>query len=58
MAVGDDADQQHIGVDVGSDREAEPREHTRRVALERRINVRPEVGKLDDLVEARLYLAP
>ena len=42
-------DQQHVGVDVGGDREAESRVHARRVALERRVDKRPEVGKLDDV---------
>ena len=45
-------DQQHLGLDVGGDGEAEPHEHARRVVLDRRVDELLEPGELDDVVEA------
>ena len=50
-------DEQDVGIHVRCHGESEPRVHARRVALQRRVDIRPEVGKVDDLVEARLHFA-
>ena len=45
-------DDQHIGVDVDGDGEAEPDEHPGGVVLDRRVDELLEAGELDDVVEA------
>ena len=45
-------DQQHVGIDVDRDGEAEPHVHARRVGLHRRVDELLHLGELDDLVEA------
>ena len=44
-------DEQHVGVEVRGDREAEPRVHARRVALDRRVDELADAGEVDDRVE-------
>ena len=50
-------DQQHVGIDVDGDGEAEPHVHAGRVGLHRRVDELLELGELDDLVEAPRDLA-
>ena len=50
-------DQQHLGLDVGHQREAEADEHPRGVVLELHLGELLELGELDHLVEARSRLA-
>ena len=50
-------DEQHVGIDVNRDREAEPHVHAGRVGLDRRVDEVLQLGELDDLVEARCDLA-
>ena len=50
-------DQQHVGIDVDRDREAEPHVHAGGVGLDRLIDELADAGELDDLVEARVDLA-
>ena len=50
-------DEQHVGIDVDRDGEAEPHVHARRIGLDRRVDELPQLGELDDLVEALLDLA-
>ena len=45
-------DQQHVGIDVDRDGEAEAHVHAGRVGLHRRVDELPQLGELDDLVEA------
>ncbi len=47
----DFVDDQHVRVEVRRDREAEPRVHPRRVALDRRVDELADAGEVDDLVE-------
>ena len=47
-------DEQHVGVDVDGDREAEAHVHARRVVLHLLVDELLELGELDDVVEARL----
>ena len=47
-------DQQHVGVDVDRDREAEPREHAARVRLDGVVGEALELGEGDDVVDPRL----
>src|SRR5262249_13424040 len=59
VAHGEDLiDQQHLGLEMGGDRERQAHLHPARVALNRGVQERPDVGKLDDLVELGLDLAP
>jgi hypothetical protein len=51
-------DEQHLRVQVGGDREPEPRVHAARVALHRRIHEIRDAGEVDDLVEAPADLLP
>ena len=51
-------DQQHVGVDLDGDREAEPHAHARRVVLELQVDELLELRELDDLVEAPARLPP
>ena len=50
-------DQQHVGVHVDGDGEAQPHVHARRVGLDRRIDEVLDLGELHDLVEPPGYLA-
>ena len=53
VADGQDfVDEQHIGVDVDRDGEAEAHVHPGRVGLDRRVDEVSHLGKVDDLVEA------
>ena len=45
-------DEQHVGVDVNRDREAEAHVHPRRVGLDRRVDEVVHLGEVDNLVEA------
>ena len=45
-------EQQHVGVEVRRDREAEPHEHPRRVRAHRHVDEVLELRERDDLVEA------
>ena len=45
-------DQQHVGIDVDGHGEAEAHVHPGRVRLHRRVDEVPQLGELDDLVEA------
>ena len=45
-------DQQHLGIDVDRDGEAEPHVHAGGVGLHRRVDELLHLGELDDLVEA------
>ena len=44
-------DEQDVGIEVGGDREAEPRVHAGRVALDLGVDELADAGELDDLVE-------
>ena len=58
VADGEDlVDQEHVGLQVGGDGEAEPQVHARRVALHRRVHEPLEPGEGDDLVEPLADLA-
>src|SRR3954466_14862216 len=46
-------DEQHVGVEVRGDREAEPHEHAARVRLDRDVDEVAELGEGDDVVDAR-----
>ena len=50
-------DQQHVGVDVNRDGEAETHVHPRRIGLHRRIDEFAKLREVDNLVEARVNLA-
>ena len=51
VADGEDlVEEQHVGVDVRGDREAEPHVHPRRVGANRQVDVVADAGELDDLV--------
>ena len=50
-------DEQHVGIDVDGDGEAEPHVHAGRIGLDRRVDELPQLGEVDDLVEALLDLA-
>ena len=50
-------DQQHVGIDVDRDGEAQPHVHAGRVGLDRRVDELAQLGEVDDLVEALLDLA-
>src|SRR5690606_6031025 len=53
VAHGEDLiDHQHVGIDVRRDREAEPRVHPARVALDRSVYELLDLGERHDLVEA------
>ena len=57
VADGEDlVDQQHVGVEVGDDREAEPQEHARAVGLDRHVDEVAELGEVDDRVDPLLDL--
>ena len=45
-------DEQHVRIDVNRHGEAEPHVHAGRVGLHRRVDELPQLGELDDLVEA------
>ena len=47
-------DEQHVGVDVDGDREAEAHVHARRVVLHLLVDELLELGERDDVVEAGL----
>ena len=49
-------DEQHVGVDLDRDREAEPDAHPRRVVLQLQVDELLELGERDDLVEALVRL--
>ena len=49
-------DQQHVGVEVRGDREAEPHEHAARVRLDRHVDEVAELGELDDALDPLLDL--
>ena len=49
-------DEQHVGIDVDRDREAEPHVHAGRIGLHRRVDELAQLGEVDDLVEALLDL--
>ena len=49
--------EQHVGIDVNRDREAEAHVHAGRVGLHRRVDELLHLGELDDLVEAARDLA-
>ena len=45
-------DEQDLRLEVGGDGEGQPHRHPARVALDRRVEERLDLGELDDLVEA------
>ena len=47
-------DEQHVGIDVDRDREAEPDVHPGRVVLHLLVDEPLELGELDDVVEPRI----
>ena len=49
-------DEQHVGVEVRGDREAQAQEHARRVRRHRRVDEVAELGERDDRVQALLDL--
>ncbi len=51
-------DEEDLRLEVRRDREREPHVHAARVALHRRVEEALDAGELDDLVEARVDLAP
>ena len=48
--------EEHVGIDVDGDREAQPRVHARGVVRDRRVHELADVGELDDGVELALGL--
>ena len=50
-------DDQDLGLEVRRDGEGETQLHAARVALHRRVDEGPDVGELDDLVEAFRWIS-
>src|SRR5262249_55634461 len=49
-------DHQHVAVEEGEHRETEPRAHSRRIELHGLVDVLPDLGELEDVVEPRAQI--
>ena len=59
VAHGEDlVDEEHVGVDVDGDREAEAHVHPGRVRLDGGVDELAQLGEVDDLVEALVHFPP